>query len=187
MILSSISKKLRAYRKNNNLTIAQMAEQSQLSTALISQLERDLANPTLSVLQILANTLGISITELLAEDTEEESLVLRASDREKSFYNDSDLKSYHYILTPEEMKSNLRLALVHIEPKSETLSGEFFVHKNDEIVFILSGDVTTIYENSEIVLHEGDTLRIPGNKKHRYYNKSKKSVEMLTIKTSRNF
>lgn len=86
MILSSISKKLRAYRKNNNLTIAQMAEQTQLSTALISQLERDLANPTLSVLQILANTLGISITELLAEDIEEESLVLRASDREKSFY-----------------------------------------------------------------------------------------------------
>ena len=85
------------------------------------------------------------------------------------------------------MKSNLRLALVHIEPRSETLSGEFFVHKNDEIVFILSGHVTTIYENSEIVLHEGDTLRIPGNKKHRYYNKSKKSVEMLTIKTSRNF
>ena len=164
-----------------------MAEQTQLSTALISQLERDLANPTLSVLQILANTLGISITELLAEDIEEESLVLRASDREKSFYNDSDLKSYHYILTPEEMKSNLRLALVHIEPRSETLSGEFFVHKNDEIVFILFGDVTTIYENSEIVLHEGDTLRIPGNKKHRYYNKSKKSVEMLTIKTSRNF
>ena len=67
-----------------------MAEQTQLSTALISQLERDLANPTLSVLQILANTLGISITELLAEDIEEESLVLRASDREKSFYNDSD-------------------------------------------------------------------------------------------------
>ena len=63
-----------------------MAEQTQLSTALISQLERDLANPTLSVLQILANTLGISITELLAEDIEEESLVLRASDREKSFY-----------------------------------------------------------------------------------------------------
>ena len=47
-----------------------MAEQTQLSTALISQLERDLANPTLSVLQILANTLGISITELLAEDIE---------------------------------------------------------------------------------------------------------------------
>lgn len=106
-----------------------MAEQTQLSTALISQLERDLANPTLSVLQILANTLGISITELLAEDIEEESLVLRASDREKSFYNDSDLKSYHYILTPEEMKSNLRLALVHIEPRSETLSGEFLFIK----------------------------------------------------------
>ena len=187
MNLNNISRKVVAYRQLNHLTIAQMAEETGLSTALISQIERNLANPSLSVLETLATTLGISVSELLIEEVDEESLVLRVSQREDVFYNSADQKTYHNILTPEIMRSNIRMALVHIEPESETLNGEYFEHKNDEIVFIVTGTVTAIYEYSQITLRAGDTLRIPAHKKHRYYNQSKKAVELLTIKTNRNF
>lgn len=187
MNAKNIGKKVLAYRQLNQLTIVQMADKTGLSTALISQIERNLANPTLSVLETLAKTLGISLSELLAEDVDEESLVLRVSEREKKYYTDLDKKSFFHILTPEPMKSNIRLALVHIEPFSETLNGEFFSHKIDEIVFILSGTVRTIYEYSQIDLYPGDTLRIPANKKHRYTNQSGTPVEMITIKSNRNF
>lgn len=187
MNLTNISNKVLTYRQLNQLTIAQMSEKTGLSTALISQIERNLANPTLSVLETLAKTLGMSLSELLAEDVDEESLVLRVSEREKNYYTELDKKSFFHILTPEPMKSNIRLALVHVEPFSETLNGDFFSHKIDEIVFILSGTITTIYEYSQIELYPGDTLRIPANKKHRYTNQSGEVVEMITIKSNRNF
>ncbi|MEG0285746.1 MAG: XRE family transcriptional regulator [Vagococcus sp.] len=187
MNLTAISQKVTAYRQQNQLTIAKMSEETGISTALISQIERQLANPTLSVLETLATTLGITVSELLMEEEKEESLVLRVDERKQIFYNDEDKKTYHYILTPEPMKANLRLALVHLEPESMSLNGVFFVHKIDEIVFILMGEVTVIYENSQILLKAGDTLRIPANKKHRYFNESQEQVEMLTIKTNRYF
>lgn len=187
MNLQAISQKVAAYRQRNQLTIAQMSERTGISTALISQVERQLANPTLSVLEILAQTLGITVSELLLEEESEESLVLRVSEREKVFYNNEDQQTFHHILTPEPMKANLRLALVHLEPLSESLNGDFFSHKIDEIVFILIGRVIVVYENAQIILETGDTLRIPASKKHRYINQSKGVVEMLTIKTNRYF
>ncbi|MEG0256005.1 MAG: cupin domain-containing protein [Vagococcus sp.] len=187
MNLTNISSKVVSYRQKNQLTIAQMAQETGLSTALISQIERNLANPTLSVLENLAKTLGMSLSEFLSEEIDEESLVLRACQRENVFYNEVDKQTYHNILTPEVMKSSIRLALVHIEPKTKTLNGEFFCHKNDEIVFILSGTVLTQYDHTHIELQKGDTLRIPANKKHYYQNESDDVVEMLTIKTARNF
>lgn len=187
MNLENIAKKVVAYRQLNNLTIAQMAEQTELSTALISQIERQLANPSLSVLEILAKTLGITISELFEEEIDEESLVLRRKERERIYYKSNHQKTYHYILTPEPMKSSIRVAYVHLAPLSESLDGDYFSHKNDEIVYVLSGTVVTCYEQSQIELYSGDTLRIPANKKHRYCNETNEPVKILTIKSSRNF
>lgn len=181
-----LSKKISAYRAANGLTLMQMAEQTGLSNALLSQLERNLANPSLSVLKTLADTLGISVSELLEEEVSEESLILRASQRERTYPTDNKYISYN-LLTPSPMKSGMEVMLLHLEPFSETFEGVFHCHRDEEVVYMLTGDVTVQYELAEIELHTGDTLRIPGGKKHRYRNGYSVSAELLTLKTTRNY
>ncbi len=186
MSLTGIARKISAYRKANSLTIQQMAQNTGLSTALISQLERELANPSLSVLEILASALGLTISLLVEDEVDEESLVLRAANREQT-YNPNDIYLFYNLLTPSSMNSGITMTLVHLEPNSETYNGEFHCHKVEEIVFMLTGSITVLYEYSEINLYCGDTLRIPANKKHRYLNRSGAVSELLTIKADRNY
>ena len=49
-----IGKKVSAYRRQHNMTIKDFSEISGVSTALLSQIERDIANPSLSVLSAIA-------------------------------------------------------------------------------------------------------------------------------------
>lgn len=182
----SIAKKVAAYRAANSLTIQQMARQTGLSTAIISQLERNLANPCLSVLETLANTLGLTLPELLEDDVDDNALVLRAEQREK-IYTPSDEYMFYNLLTPPLMGSSIQMHLVHLEPKSQTYGEAYHCHKDEEVIFVLSGQVTVLYELSELALKAGDTMRIPGGKKHRYRNEWNQMAELLTIKTNRNF
>lgn len=186
MPLTNIGNKVASYRQTNGLTLSCMAQETGLSTALISQIERDLANPTLTVLKTLAKTLGISLLELLEDEVDEESLVLRVEEREKVF-NSEDKHVFYNLLTPQPMQSNVSLTLVNIQPHQSTLNGNYYKHKDDEIAFVLTGTVTVNYENASIELYSGDTLRIPANKQHKYYNGTDEAVELLTIKANRNF
>lgn len=52
-----IGEKIAEYRRKNGLTLRDFAKQTNLSTALLSQLERNIGNPTLSILSTLAEAI----------------------------------------------------------------------------------------------------------------------------------
>lgn len=53
-----IGEKIAEYRRKNGLTLRDFAKQTNLSTALLSQLERNIGNPTLSILSTLAEAMA---------------------------------------------------------------------------------------------------------------------------------
>ena len=57
MTENRIGRKINQYRKEKNLTIKEFSELSGISTALVSQLERGIGNPSLSVLRLISRTL----------------------------------------------------------------------------------------------------------------------------------
>jgi transcriptional regulator with XRE-family HTH domain len=177
----NIGKKILAYRRANSLTIRELAEKTGLSTAIISQMERNIANPSLSVLVVTADAVGMKVSELLSEEIDEESLILRKKDRQQT-YNPDERYIFYNLLTPGTMNADVRMTLVHCEPRSETYGGEFHTHANEEILFVLTGSLTVILELSRYVIYEGDTMRIPPHYKHRYINDSDEIAELLTVK-----
>lgn len=78
---AEIGRKIGAYRRKHNLTIRQMAEETGLSSAIWSQLERGMGYPTLYALKTLANTLTIPLSQLVEEPIPNKDLILRKKDR----------------------------------------------------------------------------------------------------------
>ncbi|NLW77850.1 MAG: cupin domain-containing protein [Ruminococcaceae bacterium] len=178
----NIGGKIAGYRKAHNLTIRALAEKSGLSTALISQMERDLANPSLSVLCALAAAMELSVPELLTEEEDEAALILRKKDRPQT-YNPDERYIFYNLLTPASMNAGLRMTLVRCEAHAQTYNGAFHSHANEEIVFVLCGSVTVHFEATHFIICEGDTLRIPPRRKHRYVNNADAAAELLTIES----
>lgn len=50
-----------SYRRKNSMTIREFANYSGISTSLISQIERGEANPSLSVLELIAEALNVPL------------------------------------------------------------------------------------------------------------------------------
>lgn len=81
MDIERIGTRLTNYRKMKNLTIKDFSKVSGISTALLSQLERGIGNPSLSVLDSIARTMNISISTLFEDQVSLEKLVKRVEDQ----------------------------------------------------------------------------------------------------------
>ena len=79
MTENRIGKKIHQFRKEKKLTIKEFSNLSGISTALVSQLERGIGNPTLSVLRQLCATLEISMSSLFFEEIDNASRNASAS------------------------------------------------------------------------------------------------------------
>ena len=101
-----IGKKISEYRRVHNLTIKEFSELTNLSSALLSQLERGMGNPSLSALQSIASALNVSLSSLFEEDVTNESLILRREDR-KTIYNPDQKHVLYDVLTPSPINSTV--------------------------------------------------------------------------------
>lgn len=77
-----IARRLSTLRSERRLTLAQLAERSAVSKAMISRIERNESSPTASVLGRLAGGLGVTLSELLG-DTQAPAAPLCRRDRQE--------------------------------------------------------------------------------------------------------
>ncbi|MGN1364312.1 MAG: helix-turn-helix domain-containing protein, partial [Victivallis vadensis] len=75
MIENRIGRKIHQHRKDKNLTIKEFSDISGISTALVSQLERGIGNPSLSVLRLICRTLDTSLSSLFFEAIDNATLI----------------------------------------------------------------------------------------------------------------
>ncbi len=76
----AVADNMRRIRLARGLSLRELATQTGLSKALLSQIEREIANPTVSTLTRIAAALDISFSEL-TRSPQIEPLVIRAADR----------------------------------------------------------------------------------------------------------
>ena len=184
MVESRIGRRIRRYRKDKNLTIRQFSEISGVSTALVSQLERGIGNPSLSVLKLICATLGIPLSALFNEEIDNASLIRRREDRER-IHNPGEKDAVYFNLTPGPLKSNVELLMMVLGPGRET-NRDFSQHFEEEIAFLLEGEAYLVFEDEEFLLEPGDAVRILPSRKHKLRNAGEKRVRVLFIKSRNN-
>ncbi len=181
MTEGKIGRRIRQFRKEKALTIREFAQLSGISTALVSQLERGIGNPSLAVLKLISKTLGIPLSALFIEEIDNASLIRRREEHER-VHNPIEKNAIYFNLTPGPLKSNVELLMMVLGPKRETNHG-FSQHFEEEIAFLLEGEAYLVFEDEEFLLGPGDAIRILASRKHKLDNRSDKRVRVLFIKS----
>lgn len=176
-----IGKKISEYRRIHNLTIKEFSQITNLSSALLSQLERGLGNPSLNALQAIASAMNVALSSLFEEDTSNESLILRRENR-KTIFNPDHRHVLYDVLTPSPLNSNVEILLMNLSANSTTY-GDFSTHIEEELAYILEGDVKILFKDEEFLLREGDTIRILPHREHKFQNHTDKDIKVLFIKS----
>jgi len=171
-----------SYRKKSNMTIREFADYSGISTSLISQIERNQANPSLSVLELISKALNVPLYTLFINEIDTDKLISRKENR-KNIYRENPAHIVYDVLTPDFMKTHIEVLMMDINGNSKTTESHYSHSAKEELAVVMSGEINVELNKKIYHLKEGDVVRIPPNIKHRFINSSEYKASVLFILT----
>ena len=159
---SRIGAQLKAARLAARMSMAEVAEQADLTKGFVSKLERDLANVSVASLIRLCDALGVSVGSLFQAPKGE---VVRRGARPR--INFGGRKMTEYLLTPSGEK-RVQAILSDIEPGGGSGKEPYPLPADVEFVFILAGQLLVTVAGEQITLEEGDAFTFPAGLEHTF-------------------
>ncbi|NFM29788.1 helix-turn-helix domain-containing protein [Clostridium botulinum] len=165
-INSIIAENLKTLRTERNLSLGQLAELSNISKVMLSQIEKGDTNPTINTLWKIANGLKVPYT-LLLEQKEYDTCIIKKSNLEPQISEEGHYRAYcYYTNTPYR---NFELFQIELD---EGCSYRSIGHskKSEEYIMVLEGELTLKVNNETYKLSPNDSISFSASDKHIYYN-----------------
>ena len=169
-------------RKNNNLTLEQLATSSGVSRSMLSQIERGQANPTLAVTFRIAQAFGISIGELVDQPWASSPIELVHGDDANNIFREDD-ECRIRTLSPLHMEKDIEFYELRIAPKAR-LSSAAHYEGTKELLTVASGSARVYSGDTECVLSEGDSAHYRADLQHTIENNGRKELVCYLVVTS---
>lgn len=181
--IAMIGTKIRELRTSRGMTLSQLAEMTDFTASYISQLERNIIQPSLSSLRRISEALGVPIYSFLTFE-ESQHVITRVDQRKKLELPNSSI-IYEFVSPMAGDKSTMpKMEVIYftLEPESWS-SDEPLVHGADESVFILEGTMEVSLDDKTFELYEGDNIYIRESVPHRFYNPTHRVSRGLSVIT----
>ncbi len=175
-----IGKKIRKIRLEKNLTLKSLADRTGLTSSFLSQVERDIADPSINSLRKVADALDVPIFALLVSE-EEPNPVVRKDERKTLRLPNSQM-SYE-LLTPD-LNRSMEVFISRLAPGG---SSSTVVHKGEECTLVLEGSLEITIANETYLLNEGDSIYLQGAIPHNMVNLEEKELVILSCITPPQF
>lgn len=165
---TAIGREVRACRRQQNLTVAELAEKTGLSIGMLSKIENGNTSPSLTTLQILSDALRVPITAFFQkyEETREAVLVKDGEGIEIERVGTRAGHQYHLL---GHLGSNA--SGVVMEPYFITLTDKSdvfptFQHDGIELLYMLEGSVLYRHDDKQFELNPGDSMLFDADSPH---------------------
>ena len=164
----AIGREVRAFRKQQNMTVADLAKSTGLSIGMLSKIENGNTSPSLTTLQTLAHVLSVPLTAFLHRFEEKRGAVYTKSGQGVVMERKGTRAGHQYNLLGH-IGSNA--SGVVVEPYLITLtetSDVFptFQHEGIETIYMLEGEVDYRHGSEVYPLKPGDTLFFDADAPH---------------------
>ena len=169
-LLATVGLQVHALRKEKNLTLTQLADEARLSPAIVSQIERGLANPSFTTLAQLAHALEISVGRLCIGHDETKAPVVRKDDRRnlRGVARKSLGEAVYELLTPD-LNGSLEAQWI-VSPPGHDTSDTPFRHGGEEFGIVLSGTKDVYLDGGRHTLNAGDSITFDSTIPHWFTN-----------------
>ena len=177
-----IGEKIRSIRKSKNLTIVELSEQINVTSGYISQIERDLISPSLTVLKRMADALEIPLSLLFLDENTKSIITIRKDERTKIKFSNINVELE--FLTPFERNSERSVnveAFVFKLPAKTWVSDNTISNEAKEFIYIQKGKIECHIGNKIYTVSEGDSICVPEKNVHLIYNPEDEEVEAICI------
>ncbi|MCG7374095.1 XRE family transcriptional regulator [Pseudomonas luteola] len=176
-----IACRIATLRNAQQLSLAQLAERSGVSKAMISKIERQDSSPTANVLGRLASGLGVPLAQLLSSEEAEDVSALRRRDDQPTWRDPATNYIRRQIAGLDKAS---RSELIEIDLPASTQVNYPFWHTKPyrQRLWVLEGRLEILYGEDLYTMLTGDLLEFAVDKPISYIaNKHHKCRYLLNI------
>ena len=179
MVKKLIGKKLKATRLRNDMTIQELAVSSNVSSNMISRIERGLTTPSVEIIVRLANSFGMSINYFVEEAEKGSTIVHTKKGQGEPIFFFED-KHQIISLTQGLRDPNFTVFFDTIEPNCGSGDGGM-VHSGEEFALVMEGTLEFIVDDERFILEEGDSIVFKASLPHRWRNLHQGKTNVLWV------
>jgi transcriptional regulator with XRE-family HTH domain len=183
----TLGSRLRSARVARGISARKLAQELKCSPSHVSQIERDITAPSVSMLTALVSHLGVSMESLFSPGdtgstagrtaeavrsttlTGERRVIQRAAQR-------SEIRIQHgvtsQLLLPQPEDGADFCEYIYEPGHAEGQTNELLQHPGREYGLVLEGELTVRLEFEVFVLGKGDSIAFYSSVPHRYWNAS---------------
>jgi transcriptional regulator with XRE-family HTH domain len=153
-----IGHRIRARRQELGLSLRELAERVGLTASFLSQIERDLASPSIDSLRKVSDALEVPIFHFLVEP-EVKSPVVRRTERVQLKLPGSNL--IYQLMTPD-LNRKMEVFLAEKEPGEEKITLPLR-QQTEEFIYVIQGQLGIALGEEEVyLLGPGDSIYFDG-------------------------
>ena len=178
--LSAVGRRVRALRDAMGLSLRDLAERSDVSAPMLSQVERGETSPTLAVAAKIASGLELTLSQLLRLDEDRHVVVVRKARRRRQ------RRGGHLVeeLTPPLPGQRADVSFHTLDPGAATgRPGDPPIHEpgSRETMVVLGGALTLVVDKAEHELREGDSVTFDADLPHHFENRETDEARFLAV------
>jgi transcriptional regulator with XRE-family HTH domain len=178
-----IGRRLRAVRGRHGLSQRQLARQSGVANATISQVEAGKLNPTVGMLKKILDGVPMPLSEFFADEQQPaDRIFFRAT--ELTEIADGGV-SYRQVGAPLAGRA-IQLLKERYQPGSGT-GRHALSHEGEECGIVLAGRLEVTVGDQVAVLNPGDAYYFRSSQPHRFRNPGSEPCELITACTPPSF
>lgn len=183
---SLLGVKLRSRRRELNLTLQDLSKRSGLSTASISQVERNVTAPSLRSLRKLCAALNMSLVELFSQRNDREQtdsdIVLRTGTRASISLGSEGV--FKELLTPSSF-SKLQAMIIAVDPGCSSGLVPLTIELGERAGIVTEGALGLEVDGRTVYLERGDSFGVCVKESLRFWCASDVRCEVVWMAPQR--
>ena len=176
--------RLKELRTKRGLSQTELAKFVGVTPSTISQVESNQIYPSLPALMKMAETLSVDVSSFFKGLTEHSHRVIFPSSKGVDIQFPNLLKGSiaGKLLTPVDFDSKIEPCMIEIPPETD-FSSHFFIHKGEELGYMLSGKLQMNLGNEVHDIKKGELVYLKTEMPSRWRNPGKSTAKLLWLKT----
>ncbi|MEE9566139.1 MAG: XRE family transcriptional regulator, partial [Desulfobacteria bacterium] len=176
--------RIKELRIKRGLSQTELAKLVGVTPSTVSQVEANIIYPSLPALLKMAEVLSVHISSLFEQSIElEKRIIFPAAEAVSVGFPGLPKGSVEgNLLTPPDFQAKMEPYIIEIEPNRD-LPAHFFVHKGEEMGYLLSGKLRMSLHKATYTVRSGDVIYLTSEMPSEWRNPGPNVARLLWIKS----
>lgn len=178
--MNLIGYRLKKLRIQKGLTQEELGERTDLSKGYISQVERDLASPSMETFFNILQVLGCEPKDFFDKESSEQQILYTKEDQ--TVYEETDDFYKLNWLVPESNEKEMESLILTLDSKSSYKT--FAPSESDTLCYVLKGKCQLNFGDKEYIAEEAETFYFTATDEHTLTNPFDEECQVLIVATN---